>query len=80
MLLLLVSFVVAMLSFAMLVSCLFTRATLAGPAASVIYFLTYLAYQLVQATNDSEPTFAAVLSAVSGTANIRTSKDNFTVI
>ncbi|KAE8736684.1 ABC-transporter, subfamily A member 03 [Frankliniella occidentalis] len=61
-LLLLVSFVVAMLSFAMLVSTFFSRATLAGPSAGVIYFLTFLAYQLVE-NSPTEPSYSAVLAS-----------------
>ncbi|KAK3933416.1 Phospholipid-transporting ATPase ABCA1 [Frankliniella fusca] len=67
-LLLLVSFVIAMLSFAMLVSSFFTRSTVAAPAAGVIYFLTFLAYQMVE-NSGWEPSYSAIL-AVSLLSNV----------
>ncbi|KAJ1524617.1 hypothetical protein ONE63_011101 [Megalurothrips usitatus] len=64
-LLLLVSFVVAMLSFSLLVASFFSNAAIVGPAASVVYFLTYLAYQLVQKQGGPDPTYGQVVGAVS---------------
>ncbi|KAK3933415.1 Phospholipid-transporting ATPase ABCA1, partial [Frankliniella fusca] len=67
-LLLLVSFVIAMLSFAMLVSTFFSRSTVAAPAAGVIYFLTFLAFQMVE-NSGWEPSYSAIL-AVSLLSNV----------
>lgn len=63
-LVLLVSFVVATLSFALFVSTFFSRPTLAGPCSGVIYFVTYYVYQLVGPASYTDPTTASTIAGV----------------